>query len=163
LQSLRCADRLKFNCTLDLLTTSFPEVQLLHLYKLREGRGDRNSFNKWGMLPIWDRYHVQSYRPLMEMTLQLQNLAHPWRYNQIYRLWRVPTRTYHVSRCADEGLTGRSIVKPTMLEFEQTTRESLEKTPQQPKADFSNFCRRLERLCNEGQVLNTCVAGLCGR
>jgi hypothetical protein len=166
---LHFTDLLKFKGTMDLVATSFPELQLLYLYrevepyKLREGVADSKSFNKSSMLTIWDRYHSQSARPLFEMKLHLETLAQPWRYNQIYRLWRIPTRTYFVIRCTNEGLDGSSIIRKAMLEYEQTTRETLEKAPQQPKEDFPNLCRGLERLCNKAQPLNTGVAGVCGR
>ena len=148
------------------MAKAFPELRVLHLYRqvepynIREGEATVKGFNKSSMLPIWDRYHTQSVRPLTEMTPHLQNLTPPSRYNQIYRLWRIPARTYLVSRGTDEGLGGSSIVRTTMLEFEQTTREALEKAPQQLKGAFPSLCRQLEGLCNEGP-LNTSVRSKC--
>ena len=148
----------QFNAAIEKIATSFPELEILNIYRIVEpyqlenGETDYDGFSKSSMLPIWDRYHKHSARPLSEMTLHLQDLIKLWQYYQNHLLSRVPSRTYVVRRCMNEGLDGVSTIEATMAEFEQATRQTLERAPQKSEASFEIFCRQPQRLCNHGHT-----------
>lgn len=159
----------KFEPRIGLIAKSFPNLQVLHLYRevepynLEHSEAAEKSFNKSTMLPIWDRYHEPSIGHLLEMAIHMQILVSPGRYNQIYRRERVPARTYIAKRCFDQRLNETSGVNVAMVELEQSTREMFEKAPQSSKCRLSVLHGQLKLLCDEGQPLNTGITRKCYR